>query len=65
MQNEDGNTILHEGILGENVSLYEKLKQYIKILDDQIENKEGKTAPQIYNELKDEEFKELIAKKKQ
>lgn len=64
IQNNDGNTILHESALNERQTLLEKLRR-IGLADEQIKNKEGKTAREIEYKLKEQHFKEEVEKQKQ
>ena len=61
LQNEEGNTVLHELVLSGKNSMAERL-QSSKLIDPLITNKEGETAKEIQNKMKEEAFKEEIIK---
>eukprot|EP00347_Sterkiella_histriomuscorum_P006755 403351555 len=64
MQNSLGNTVLHECALNERQILTQKLRR-LSLIDDQLKNNEDKTALDIENTIKDEQFRDQIEKQKQ
>lgn len=63
IQNNEGNTILHEAILNEKQTMTARIRR-LGLVDEYLENKKGQTAKHIENDLKEEDFKEKIAKQK-
>ena len=62
-QNREGNTVLHEAALNDDEFLVKKIIS-LRLVDEQIENKEGLTALQITNDLNAQKFKEDFEKKR-
>ena len=62
-QNREGNTVLHEAALNDDDFLVKKILS-LRLVDEQIENKEGLTALQISNDLNAQKFKEDFEKKR-
>ena len=52
MQNNLGNTVLHECALHQRQSLSERIRR-LGFVDETLVNKQGKTARDIENELKE------------
>lgn len=61
IQNSIGNTVLHECALHERQTLSDRLRR-TGLMDETLVNKQGKTARDIENKIKEEIFKEQIVK---